>query len=117
MDNTQTATPAPEHHGHAHATHSEPDFKLYIIIFVGLCVLTLVSFLSNQIVNHAMEQPMASTIIIMLVSVAKATLVAMFFMHLKWDWSKLYFLVVPVVIMGVMMIIVFLPDILLAWHH
>lgn len=100
-----------------HGAHSEPEFGLYITIFVGLCVLTLVSFLSNQIVNHAMEMPGLSMVIILLVSVGKATLVAMFFMHLKWDWSKLYFLVIPVVIMGVMMMIVLLPDIVLAWHH
>ena len=38
-------------------------------------------------------------------------------MHLKQDWGKVYFIVIPVSIMSVMMIIVFMPDILLAWHH
>ena len=104
-------------HAEAHAAHGPgPDVGLYLKIFGGLCVLTLISFLSNQFVNHAMHQPELSMIIILLVSIAKATLVAMFFMHLKWDWSKLYFLMIPVVIMGIMMMIVLLPDIVLAWH-
>jgi len=111
MDNTH----APSHAGHD--AHAGPDFALYIKIFAALCVLTLMSFLSNLIVNRGMNLPVLSMIIIMLVSVAKATLVAMIFMHLKWDWSKVYFLMVPVVIMGVMMIIVFLPDIMLAWWN
>ena len=38
-------------------------------------------------------------------------------MHLKYDWGKLYFLIVPAFILGAMMMIVLLPDIVLAWHH
>ena len=55
--------------------------------------------------------------IIMGVAVCKATLVCMFFMHLKYEWSKLYFLIVPVGILAVMMIIVFMPDGVVGWHH
>jgi hypothetical protein len=35
----------------------------------------------------------------------------MYFMHLKWDWKFLYFLIIPVFIMGTMMMTVLLPDI------
>jgi caa(3)-type oxidase subunit IV len=51
------------------------------------------------------------------VAVCKAVLVAMFFMHLKMDWFRLYFMIVPVLILATMMIVVFLPDMVLAWHH
>jgi caa(3)-type oxidase subunit IV len=49
------------------------------------------------------------------VAVCKAVLVGMFFMHLKYDWGKLYFIIVPISILGLMMMIVLLPDIVLAW--
>ena len=39
-----------------------------------------------------------------------AVLVAMIFMHLKYDWRLLYFLLIPVCIMAVMMMVVLLPD-------
>jgi hypothetical protein len=37
-------------------------------------------------------------------------------MHLKFEWSKLYFLIIPVMILGVMMMVVLLPDIVIDWH-
>jgi caa(3)-type oxidase subunit IV len=51
------------------------------------------------------------------VAICKAVLVAMFFMHLKFDWARLYFMIIPVMILGTMMVVVLLPDIVLAWHH
>jgi cytochrome c oxidase subunit 4 len=50
------------------------------------------------------------------VAVVKATLVGMFFMHLKYEWAKLYFMIIPVFILGTMMMIVLMPDIVVAWH-
>jgi hypothetical protein len=36
-------------------------------------------------------------------------------MHLKWDWGRLYFLIIPVFILGAMMMMVLLPDLVFAW--
>ena len=55
--------------------------------------------------------------LILVVAVVKATLVTMYFMHVKFDWSKLYFLIIPVVILAIMMMVVLLPDTVVAWHH
>jgi hypothetical protein len=55
--------------------------------------------------------------VIMIVAVIKALCVAAIFMHLKFEWGKLYFLIVPVLILGVMMMVVLLPDIVIGWHH
>ena len=49
--------------------------------------------------------------------VVKAVLVAAFFMHLMMDWGRLYFMIIPVLILGIMMIVVLLPDIVLYWNH
>jgi caa(3)-type oxidase subunit IV len=97
---------------HKTADHG-PSFQLYMMVFGALCVLTAVSFLANWLLgqNHT------SMWIIMFVAVVKATLVAMIFMHLKFDWKKVYCIIVPVCVMGVMMMIVLLPDIVLGWHN
>ena len=39
------------------------------------------------------------------------------FGHLKFDWRKLYFMIVPAFILGAMMMMVFLPDMVLAWQR
>ena len=88
-------------------THG-PTLNTYLVIFGALCVFTAVSFIVNVALGIGSPTGMA---IIMGVAVVKATLVAMFFMHLKFEWFKLYFLIVPVMILGVMMILVLLPDI------
>ena len=44
----------------------------------------------------------------------KAACVAAIFMHLKFDFGKVYCIIIPVSIMAVMMIIVLLPDIVLS---
>ena len=47
----------------------------------------------------------------------KASCVIGIFMNLKFDWGKLYCIVIPVSILAVMMIIVLLPDLVLGWHY
>jgi len=104
-----TASPSPVAAGHA----DEPAFSTYIGIFLVLCVCTALSFIVGALMGHNLT----SASIIMMVAVIKALCVATIFMHLKFDWSKLYFIIIPVVIMGTMMMIVLLPDIVLGWHH
>jgi caa(3)-type oxidase subunit IV len=103
------------HHDTAllHKAEHGPNFQAYLYVFYALCVLTAVSFLANAILG----QGQASMWIILAVAVVKATLVAMIFMHLKFDWPKLYCIVIPVCVMAVMMMIVLLPDIVLGWHQ
>jgi caa(3)-type oxidase subunit IV len=101
-----------ESHG-AEGHHSDSGVTVYLVIFAALAVFTAVSFLVNQLVPSKTAQ----FVIILGVAVCKAVLVAMFFMHLKWDWGRLYFMIFPVLILGTMMVIVLLPDIVLAWHH
>jgi cytochrome c oxidase subunit IV len=101
-----------ETHGHGHGAHAGPTFNTYIAVFLALCVLTAITY--------AVDQILAGTItaftVILLIAVVKASLVILFFMHLKYDWGKLYFLIIPVVILGAMMMVVLLPDIVLGWQ-
>jgi caa(3)-type oxidase subunit IV len=103
---------------HAAAGHHESSgVKAYLVIFLALVVFTAVSFVVNFAVRNGTIQAPTGFTLILLVAVCKAVLVAMFFMHLKFDWAKLYFMIIPVLILGTMMVIVLLPDIVLDWHH
>lgn len=98
------------HHGH---DHHGPTFKLYMVIAVVLAVCTSLSFLFNQTVPWKV----VAFILILGVAIIKAVLVGTYFMHLKWDWRMLYFLIVPAFILGAMMMFVLMPDILLNTSH
>jgi len=102
----------------ATAAHGPPT-RTYLIIFGALLVFTTVSFIANYLAHPEVNVigHTTSFVIILGVAVCKAVLVAMFFMHLKYEWGKLYFLVIPVMILTVMMMIVLLPDIVLTWPH
>jgi cytochrome c oxidase subunit IV len=97
-----------------HPVHAGPSTNTYLVIFGALCVFTLLSFVINAVTGQGSHSGAA---VIMLVAVCKAVLVAMFFMHLKYDWFKLWYLVIPVMILTVMMMLVLMPDIVLAWRQ
>jgi cytochrome c oxidase subunit 4 len=107
---------ADSHAPGAHAHHG-PDFKLYLIIAGALAVFTAVSFIVNALVRGGSLTPMAGFAIILAVAVAKATLVGLYFMHIKYDWPLLYFMLIPAFVLACMMMLVLLPDIVFAWHH
>jgi caa(3)-type oxidase subunit IV len=111
MTDTQTA-PAAAGHGE----HSPSLVNAYFIVFAALCVFTVVSFYVNWI-YYEEESKFMPAAIILIVAVVKAVLVGLIFMHLKYDWAKLYFLIIPVFILGAMMMLVLMPDIVFAWHH
>jgi cytochrome c oxidase subunit 4 len=85
------------------------------MIAVALSVFTAASFLVNSMVRGGSMTPHMGFALILGVAICKATLVGAFFMHLKYEWAKLYFLIVPAFILGLMMMLVLLPDAVLAW--
>jgi len=98
-----------DHPAHEHAG---PNFMAYMMVFAALCVCTALSFVAN----FALGQNLTSASVIMVVAVVKATLVAGIFMHLKYDWGKLYGIILPVCVVTVMMVIILSIDQTLAWH-
>jgi cytochrome c oxidase subunit 4 len=106
---------ADTHHDDSHGT---AVFKAYMVIAVALSICTASSFVFNYMARemHAISH-FTSFVLILGVAILKATLVGMYFMHLKWDWKLLYFLIVPAFILGAMMMMVFLPDIFFGPYH
>lgn len=99
--------PSPE------ATHGA-TLGSYLTIAAALAVCTASSFVVNQLVDGKSLTPVAGFVLILGVALIKAFLVALVFMHLKWDWGLLYFLIIPTLILSVMMMTVLLPDGLIA---
>ena len=102
---------------HAADEHAGAGIRPYLVIFAALVIFTTVSFVVNAQVRAGSLESHTGFIVILGVAVCKAVLVAMYFMHLKFDWFRLYFMIIPVMILGTMMIVVLLPDIVLGWHH
>ena len=102
---------------HGPEDHHGPTAGTYTMIFLALCVFTTVSFAINFTLRPGDPRYLFGVAVIVVAAVCKAFLVGLVFMHLKYDWSLLYFLIVPALILGVMMMIVLMPDIVLAWQY
>ena len=104
---------ADPHDPHAPATPQEKHedshtgiFRSYMMVFAALCVFTAASFA----VNRVLGQNLTSAGIIFAVAIVKACLVGYIFMHLKYDWPKVYGFLIPIIILCVMSTLIFLPD-------
>jgi caa(3)-type oxidase subunit IV len=110
------AQPESLHSPQGHALHG-PNSRVYMVIAVALAVFTAVSFVVNLLVQFAGLAVLAGFLIILGVAICKALLVTMYFMHVKYDWSLLYFLLLPAFVLATMMMIVLLPDLVFAWQN
>ena len=95
--------------------HTGPTVQTYYTIAVALALFTMSSFVFNLLVTGKVFSALLGFLCILGVAVCKAGLVGAYFMHLKYEWNKLYFLIIPVFVLGVMMMIVLLPDMVFAW--
>lgn len=93
----------------AHAEHHGDMEKTYMKVFGVLVICTAISFITVSPIWFMSHQ--AGHTLVMMVAVLKAVLVAMFFMHLKYDWNKLYFMIVPCLVVGTVLCCALLPDI------
>ena len=100
------------HPAHAHGHHEEHgSLSTYVSVFVALLILTVLSFAVGN--WHALKDKAPGVVwaFMMAVSVSKALLVILFFMHLKWEANWKYVLTVPCCIMSVFLVLMLVPDI------
>ncbi len=99
-----------DHHDSAHDEQSHGSTGKFLTVFVGLLFLTAISFTVGN--NEAiMSTPAIGWTIMMAVSCAKAMLVMLFFMHLKWEANWKYVLTIPASIMSIFLLLMLFPDI------
>lgn len=104
-------------HAHSHDDfdhdehHAPPGSGKYWAVFITLVVLTIVSFAVGNSQTLRENSPQVMWAAMMAVSSAKAMLVILFFMHLKWEANWKYVLTVPASIMSVFLLLMLIPDI------
>ena len=93
-----TTVPTPHHHVN------------YIAIFAALVVLTIVTVL---VAMHRFESELVNLLLALFVACIKATLVAMFFMHLKFEGKLIYTIFVVPLLLCVLLTVALIPDVLM----
>ncbi|MDZ4780722.1 MAG: cytochrome C oxidase subunit IV family protein [Planctomycetia bacterium] len=93
--------------GHAHSSHTGQ----YFAVFVALCVLSAMSFLTYTDFWRERFPVEAGRTFMMAVSCTKAMLVILFFMHVKHEANWKYVLTIPPAIMAVFLMLALVPDI------
>ena len=101
----------------AHDTqHHEPhDTRVYWYVFFALFVLTGASFFTYSEYWPFHDTPAVGWAFMMAVSVTKATLVMLFFMHLKYEANWKYVLTIPATVMALFLIVALVPDVM--WRY
>jgi len=82
----------------------------YYAIFTALVVLTILTVL---VAFHRFQSEAVNLLLAMLVAATKATLVALFFMHLKFEGKLIYMIFIVPLILCVLLIVALIPDVLL----
>ncbi len=97
-------------HGAEHE-ESHGGLGVYISVFIALCVLTAISFAVGNSKSLREEAPAVMMAAMLAVSCAKAMLVILFFMHMKWEANWKYVLTIPASLMSVFLMLMLWPDI------
>ena len=105
-------THSSDDHGHAAGQeHGHGSLGTYLSVFLALCVLTAISFAVGSSKDLRENAPAVMMAMMILVSCAKAMLVILFFMHLKYEANWKYVLTVPASIMSLFLMFMLWPDI------
>lgn len=99
--------PEPEH-GHTEATqhHEIPYGK----VFVALIVLTIVTV---AVALHRFEVEIINVLLALAVASVKGSLVALYFMHLKYEGKLIYLIFIVPLCLCVLLVCALIPDIIM----
>lgn len=104
-----------ETHDEQHESHG--GLGLYMGVFIALCILTTMSFLTYFDFWNNNVPKNISRAFMMAVSCTKAMLVISFFMHLKWEGNWKWVLTAPMLVMSALLIFALVPDVGLRMRH
>ena len=97
--------------GHDHNSHGHGGIGKYLLVFLALCGLTTMSFLTYSTVWPWRDQPHVGWAFMMAVSCTKALLVVLFFMHVFWEANWKYVLTIPAAMMAIFLALMLVPDV------
>jgi caa(3)-type oxidase subunit IV len=116
----QPHSPHHSHAAHAHDEHAHDEHAhhgglgKYLAVALALMILTAISFAVAN--SPIMDTPSVGWLVMMAVSVTKAMLVIMFFMHLIWEANWKYVLTIPCTIMSVLLVMALVPDVFMRYR-
>lgn len=102
---------ADDYASHSHDDHGHGSLMKYIYVFIALCMLTTMSFLTYTDFWRNHFDVRAGWFLMMAVSCSKAMLVILFFMHVKYEANWKYVLTIPASIMSVFLVLALVPDV------
>lgn len=111
MTVSSTTNPIPdEPHGHSEPT---PHHAVsYYSIFILLVILTVVTVGAYFILMAmGVHNELVRVIVALSIAAVKATFVAMFFMHLKFEGKLIYLIAIVPLILTVLLVVALIPDI------
>jgi cytochrome c oxidase subunit 4 len=97
-----TTVPTPHHHVN------------YLMIFFTLVVLTVVTV---AVAFYRFNNEMVNVLLALLVASIKATFVAMYFMHLKFEGKLIYCIFIVPLCLTVLLVCALIPDVAHGIHH
>lgn len=101
-----------DQHGHDHGSHDHGGLAKYIYVFVALCFLTTLSFLTySEYWPKSLGSHEVKRLFMMAVSCTKAMLVILFFMHVKYEANWKYVLTIPASMMSIFLMLALVPDV------
>ena len=115
---------AREAHPAAEHEHHGPTVKMYFAIFGALCVLTVATVLAAkvdfaQVIGNEQLGGFINNLVALGIAVTKATLVVLFFMHVKYESKLVGLAVVSSVIWLLFLVLITISDYLTRtsdWH-
>jgi cytochrome c oxidase subunit IV len=89
--------------------HEVPYFKIFLALVVLTAVTVAIAFVHfpTELIN---------VLAALAVAIVKGSLVALFFMHLKFEGKLIYLIVIVPLILCVLVVTALIPDILLTHH-
>jgi cytochrome c oxidase subunit IV len=111
--------PLESHGGHLGYTapHASTGIAKYIYVFIALCLLTSLSFLTSFTWWRAHFNRSESDMLMMAVSCTKALLVILCFMHIWWEANWKFVLTIPAMLMSIFLMLMLVPDVGMRLHH
>jgi cytochrome c oxidase subunit 4 len=107
----ETADDALHHAEHGGHDHGHGGLGVYLAVFLALCFLTAMSFLTFTPYWPWRDQQQVTWAFMMAVSCTKAMLVVLFFMHVLWEANWKYVLTIPAAMMAIFLAIMLVPDV------
>jgi cytochrome c oxidase subunit 4 len=95
-----------ETHAHADTAHVGGTTRLFLLVWIGLLVLTGI----EVYLAYVHTPPLIMLTALMGLSVIKAALIIAYFMHLKFERFSLFLTLFPMLILCILLLFIFMPD-------